>query len=162
MKLGYINETDIQKKAEQTHLLKSNGCERIFQSNQYNKLFKALKKGDILLTPSIKGLNQTTRELIRMVLTFREKGVDISFLEDELTIKPNSEVTQVFGKIYHSSNENFRTFAGGRPSGPTVPMSVIKKIQKMYETGSTKAELCRKLDISAPTLDRYLKIDILE
>ncbi|TXH79224.1 MAG: hypothetical protein E6Q85_00530 [Thiothrix sp.] len=162
MKLGYINETDREKQEQQTHLLKNHGCERIFQARQYNKLLKALKSGDILLVSGIKALNQTTRELIRLVLTMNEKQVYLSFLEDELTIKPNSEIPKVFSMFYHSSNENFRTFYGGRPAGPTVPMSVIKKIQKMYENGATKAELCRKIDVTAPTLDRYLKMDILE
>lgn len=162
MKLGYTNETETNKQEQQINFLKKNGCERIFRANQYNKLIKALKKGDTLLLTSIKTLNYTTRELLRMVITMSEKEVQLSFLEDEMTIQPNSDISKVFSQFYHSSNENFRTFAGGRPAGPTVPLNVIKKVQKMYEDGATKAELCRKLDVTAPTLDRYLKIDILD
>lgn len=162
MKLGYITETEPKNQEQQIHFLKKNGCERIFRANQYNKLLKALKKGDILLTTSIKALNYTTRELVRLVLTMNEKETFLCFLEDELTLAPKSEISKVLGQLFHSSNENFRTFAGGRPAGPTVPLNVIKKVQKMYEDGTTKAELCRKLDISPPTLDRYLKIDILD
>jgi len=162
MKLGYTNETDLKKRQAQIQLLKENGCERVFQTSQYNKMLKLLKKDDNVLIISIKAINHTTRELIRIMITLSEKGVLTNFLEDKLTIYPNSDIVNVFSKLYHSSNENFRIFAGGRPPGPTVPLNVIKKVQKMYEEGVTKTELCKKLDISAPTLDRYLKINILE
>ena len=145
MKLGYINESDLKKKEEQIHRLKEHGCSRIFQVNQYNKMLKLLKNGDTVLVASIKSINHTTRELLRIVIALSKKEVQTVFLDDELTIQPNSDVVSIFDKFYSSSNENFRTFSGGRPPGPTVPLNVIKKVQKMYEEGATKTELCKKL-----------------
>ena len=86
-KVGYIRvSTAEQKEDRQVHSLKEAGAEKVFLDKlsgknmdrpELRKMLEYVRSGDILIVESVSRLARSTRDLLSIVDTLREKEVDL-------------------------------------------------------------------------------------
>lgn len=156
MKVGYIQPTDQNEIDSQVNILKKAGCEHIFYSEEYRKMFNNFKNGDILIVKSLRSLDKTTRELIKIIGLLTDKNAALQSIEDDIFI--NGGLTARILSIFLEAGT---TWGAGRPKGLLNSIKMIKKAQELWaEDKYEKKEIAQKLGITRPTLDRYLKVNI--
>jgi DNA invertase Pin-like site-specific DNA recombinase len=185
MLIGYIrvsrNEQnlDLQKDA-----LEKAGCEQIFHEkesgaskdrSQYQAMLNILRKGDIVVVWRIDRLGRTTLELIKLMVEFREKGIEFKSLTEG--IDTSTQMGRVWFMLSSIFAENERQIiiertraglasakargrTGGRPKGMSEAAKAIAvKAEILYNANKhTTDEICKTLKIgSKTTLYRYLR-----
>jgi len=92
MKIGYARvSTQDQKLELQLDDLKKYGCETIFKEKmsgknktrpQLTRMIDQLRKGDVVVVWKLDRLGRSLKDLIELVSSFREKGVEFVSLKD--------------------------------------------------------------------------------
>ena len=185
MQIGYVRVSKNEQNYElQIEALKKAGCEEIFKEKisgaekerpQYLKMTEMLRKGDIVTVWRIDRLGRTTLELIKLMVEFREKGIEFkSIVEGIDTSTSMGLIWYMLSSIFAENEREIireRTKAGlvsarargkigGRPKG------LSEKAMKLASTAATlynakdlsTEEICKVLKIgSRTTLYRYLR-----
>jgi DNA invertase Pin-like site-specific DNA recombinase len=92
MIFGYMRvSTDKQSLDRQEEALKAAGCEKIFEEKitgtkknrpQLDKLLDQLREGDTVIITDLTRLSRSTKDLIDLVETFKENGVNLKSLKE--------------------------------------------------------------------------------
>ena len=185
MQVGYVRVSRNEQNFDlQIDALKKVGCDEIFKEKisgaekdrpQFLKMIELLRKGDIVTVWRIDRLGRTTLELIKLMVEFREKGVEFkSIVEGIDTSTQMGRIWYMLSSIFAENEREIireRTKAGlesarargkigGRPKGLT------ENAQKTASTAAilynakelTTDEICNVLKIgSKTTLYRYLR-----
>lgn len=186
MRLGYskiwrIDDKDEQKR--QAKELKNAGVEkdRIYTdicedlrdaTPGLDAVRKALRPGDTLVVVSLSRMARDLRQLVRVVDTLNEEGIEFvvlegMFPESDIELDP-ATIQAVFSGLVRFEGElrSFRTLDGletarrfGRPPGrkPALSAAQVRYAQKFLQgRRADPAELCAELNITAQTLRRYM------
>lgn len=185
MQIGYVRASKNEQNFDiQIEVLKKAGCEQIFKEKisgaekerpQYSKMVEALRKGDAVTVWRIDRLRRTTLELIKLMVEFREKGIEFkSIVEGIDTSTSMGRIWYMLSSIFAENEREIikeRTKAGlesarargkigGRPKG------LSDNAKKIASTAATlynakelsTGEICQVLNIgSKTTLYRYLR-----
>jgi len=185
MIIGYVRVSRNEQNLElQLDALKKLGCEQIFQEKisggekerpQYLKMVDSLRKGDVVTVWRIDRLGRTTLELIKLMVEFREKGVEFkSIVEGIDTSTSMGRIWYMLSSIFAENEREIireRTKAGlasarargkigGRPKGLSDnAKKVAMTAATLYNAKELSIEeICRILNIgSKTTLYRYLR-----
>ena len=184
MKIGYARvSTQDQKLELQLDDLKSYGCKIIYKEKisgknksrpQLEKLIDQLRKGDIVVVWKLDRLGRSLKDLIELVSSFREKGVEFVSLKDGIdTGTATGRFTfNIFASLAEFEREIIRerTMAGleaarsrgrkgGRPAGLSKEaLAKAKSARILYESGEkTVPEIANSLGISRATCYRYIQ-----
>lgn len=148
--------------------------------NELEKLLSIISEGDTLAVTEISRLSRSTKQLIEIIESVKEKKIKL-VIKNSITIdctngeldamtKAFLQMTGVFAELEHdmicarvkSGVANAR--AKGKQIGrPTLTFSDIpKKVKDSYELFSenkiNKTDYAKLCGISRPTLDKYLRI----
>ena len=185
MQIGYVRVSKNEQNYElQIEALKKAGCEEIFKEKisgaekerpQYLKMTEMLRKGDIVTVWRIDRLGRTTLELIKLMVEFREKGIEFkSIVEGIDTSTSMGRIWYMLSSIFAENEREIireRTKAGlvsarargkigGRPKGLSEKaMKLASTAATLYNAKDlTTEEICKVLKIgSRTTLYRYLR-----
>ena len=184
MKIGYAR---VSTKEQSLHLqedaLWQEGCERIYSEQasgakserpKLKEMMLQLRQGDIIIVWKLDRLGRSLRDLIQLVAQFQDLGVGFKSLQDNIdTTTPTGKLTfHLFAALAEFERDiiSTRTKAGleaararGRKGGR--PKGLSKKAQdkarlaeSLYkEKERSIKEICDHLNISKPTLYRYLR-----
>ena len=184
MKIGYARvSTKEQSLNLQKDALEKVGCETIFSEYisgaksdrpQLQEMIKHLRKGDLVVVWKLDRLGRSLRDLVNLISKFQDAGVEFQSLQDNIdTTTPAGKLAfHMFAALAEFERDiiSSRTKAGleaararGRKGGR--PKGLSKKAQdkarlaeSLYkEKQRSIAEICEHLDISKPTLYRYLR-----
>lgn len=184
MKIGYARvSTKDQSLNLQKDALKQAGCKKIFseqisgvktERKQLNELLKQIRKGDILIVWKLDRLSRSLRELVNLISRFQELEVGFKSLQDSIdTTTPTGKLTfHLFASLAEFERDiiSERTKAGlkaarargrkgGRPKGLSKKaQNKARLTESLYKEGKLSIkEICDYLNISKPTLYRYLR-----
>lgn len=184
MKIGYARvSTKEQSLNLQKDALKKAGCEKIYSEHisgtnanrpQLQEMIQHLRQGDIVLVWKLDRLGRSLRDLVNLISSFQDSGVEFKSLQDNIdTTTPTGKLAfHLFAALAEFERDiiSSRTKAGldaararGRKGGR--PKGLSKKAQdkarlaeSLYlEKERSISEICNHLDISKPTLYRYLR-----
>jgi len=184
MKIGYARvSTKDQSLNLQEDALKKAGCKKIYSEQvsgakanraKLNELMGQIREGDIIVVWKLDRLGRSLRDLVSLMSRLQEMGVGFKSLQD------NIDTTTPMGKL------NFHLFAalaeferdiisertkaglsaarargrkGGRPKGLSKKAKDKARLaESLYkERIRSISEICSHLEISKPTLYRYLR-----
>lgn len=185
MRIGYVRVSRNEQNLElQIDALKKIGCDQIFQEKigggekerpQYLKMIDSLRKDDIVIVWRIDRLGRTTLELIKLMVEFRERGVEFkSIVEGIDTSTSMGRIWYMLSSIFAENEREIireRTKAGlesarargkvgGRPKGLSEnAKKVATSAATLYNAKKlSTGEICEMLNIkSKATLYRYLR-----
>jgi len=184
MRIGYarISTTD-QNLDLQLDALNTHGCERIFTDQLsgskavrpgLEELKHILRRGDQVIVWKLDRLGRSLRDLVDLINYFEGKDVGFTSIEDRIdTTTPVGQFTfHVFAAVAQFERDiiRVRTLAGlkaarargrkgGRPGGLSKKaQDKARLVESLYrEKDRSISEICSHLDISRPTLYRYLR-----
>ena len=167
----------------QEDALLKEGCEKIYSEQvsgtksdrpKLKEMILQLRPGDIIVVWKLDRLGRSIKDLIQLVAKFQDLGVGFKSLQDNIdTTTPTGKLTfHLFAALAEFERDiiSSRTKAGleaararGRKGGR--PKGLSKKAQdkarlaeSLYkEKERSIKEICDHLDISKPTLYRYLR-----
>jgi DNA invertase Pin-like site-specific DNA recombinase len=183
MRGGYIRTSKKDQNPEvQRDALETSGCERIFaesissRKEKRQQLKAALdycRSGDALVVVALDRLARSLKELITLVSTIEEKGVELVSLRESLdTTTPGGKLLfHVFGAVAEFERDLIRerTMAGleaarargrngGRPKKlDEKKLAFASKLLRDKETPI--GEICEAVGVSSATLYRHLNPD---
>ncbi len=169
---------DLQKDA-----LKEVGCDPIFEEStsgknknrpELDKMISQLRKGDSVVVWKLDRLGRSIRDLIDLINTFESKGVGFRSLKDNIdTTTPTGKlIFHLFAALAEFERDviSERTKAGlaaarargrkgGRPPGLSKKAEDKARLAEiLYKEGNRSvSDICNHLEISRPTLYRYLR-----
>lgn len=184
MKIGYARVStkdqtlDLQKDA-----LRKAGCQKIFSEQisgagkerpRLKELIEQLRQGDVIVVWKLDRLGRSLRDLVDMISKFQSIGVGFKSLQDSIdTTTPSGKLTfHLFAALAEFERDiiSTRTKAGlkaarsrgrhgGRPKGLSKKaLDKARLAESLYkEKERSISEICDHLDISKPTLYRYLR-----
>jgi len=185
MLIGYIRVSKNEQNFDlQVDALKKAGCERIFQEKesgaknnreQYQAMLNTLRKGDFVVVWRIDRLGRTTLELIKLMVEFRENGIEFKSLSEG--IDTSTQMGRVWFMLSSIFAENERQIiiertraglasakargrTGGRPKGLSEEAKATAlSAEILYKANKHSTdEICKTLKIgSKTTLYRYLR-----
>ncbi|MBD3631295.1 recombinase family protein [Cyclobacterium sp.] len=185
MKIGYARvSTQDQKLELQLDDLKKYGCETIFKEKmsgknktrpQLTKMIDQFRKGDVVVVWKLDRLGRSLKDLIELVSSFREKGVEFVSLKDGIdTGTATGRFTfNIFASLVEFEREIIRerTMAGleaarargrkgGRPPGLSKEaLAKATSAKILFESGErTVKEIADGLGISRATCYRYIEV----
>lgn len=180
MLIGYARvSTDDQNLNLQHDALKDTGCEKIFDDRitgskiQRPGLEAALefaRSGDVIVVWRLDRLSRSLKDLIDMVALLDSKKIGLRSLQESIDTSSSSGklIFHVFGALaeFERNLIRERTFAGlqaararGRKGGRPKKLSSEKAklaIQLYKEKQHSIQQICELIDISKPTLYKYL------
>jgi len=169
-------------------LLKAN-CDQIFQEKitgvslsppEWNKLVKMLRPGDTVITWDIDRLGRKTVELIQLIENWYEQGIFYKSLQEGY-IDTSSDngilVFQLFSvlagherrRLINRTNAGIKAAkargrVGGRPKGLDEEQQRIARIVKQMAADEEYSivEISKKMNLSRPTVYKYISIELDE
>lgn len=186
MKIGYARvSTQDQKLELQLDELNRFGCEIIFKEKlsgknkirpELSRMIEQLRAGDIVVVWKLDRLGRSLKDLIELVASFREKGVEFVSLKDGIdTGTATGRFTfNIFASLAEFEREIIRerTMAGlqaarargkngGRPKGLSKEASAKASAARiLYASGEKSVrEIAEGLGISRATCYRYIESD---
>jgi DNA invertase Pin-like site-specific DNA recombinase len=189
MIFGYIRVSKEEQNYDlQIDALKKAGCQQIFKEKisgaskfrpEYEKLLSHLREGDVVVIWRIDRLGRTTLELIKLMVEFREKGIEFKSLTEGI------DTTTSMGRIWFMLNAVFaenereitrersraglaaakaRGRVGGRPKGISKEAAGKASFAALlYKEGKSIKEIREKVGIASnATIYRYLKSEGIE
>ena len=183
MIIGYARvSTEDQNLAMQLDALTKAGCEKIFQEKisstkaqrpGLEEAMKHLRKGDMLMVWKLDRLGRSMKELIHIITSLDQRGVDFKSIHENIdTTTPVGKLTfHIFCSLAEFEREIIRqrTVEGlqaarsrkkvlGRAKGLSkIAQQKAFTASALSKEGSLRPiELCQQLNISLPTLYRYL------
>jgi DNA invertase Pin-like site-specific DNA recombinase len=181
MLIGYARvSTFDQNPSLQVDALKSAGCTKIFtdkisgkvaQRPELDKLKEHCREGDTVVVWRLDRLGRSLKDLIEMVNFFDSQGIAFKSLQENIDTATSSGklVFHIFGALSEFERNLIveRTKAGlqsararGIKGGRKHKLDAAKQktAQSMYDSKKhTIKEICQTLNISKPTLYKYLK-----
>jgi DNA invertase Pin-like site-specific DNA recombinase len=180
MLLGYARvSTDDQNLNLQRDALQAAGCTQIYEDHisgtkatrpGLQQALSVARAGDVLVVWRLDRLSRSLKDLIGMVETLSERGIELQSLSEGLATNSNSGqlIFHIFGALaeFERNLIRERTQAGlkaararGRKGGrpKTLEPSKRQLAVKLYEERQyTIDEICRMMGISKPTLYNYI------
>lgn len=180
MLIGYARvSTDDQNLNLQRDALQQAGCSRIYEDRLsgakvarpgLEKALEMARVGDVLVVWRLDRLGRSLKDLIGMVETLSERGVELHSLQEALATTSSSGklIFHLFGALaeFERNLIRERTQAGlkaararGRKGGRPKALEPAKRqlALKLYdERQHTIEEICRMMGISKPTLYSYI------
>lgn len=180
MLIGYARvSTDDQNLNLQRDALQHAGCSRIYEDRLsgakvarpgLEKALEMARVGDVLVVWRLDRLGRSLKDLIGMVETLSERGVELHSLQEALATTSSSGklIFHLFGALaeFERNLIRERTQAGlkaararGRKGGRPKALEPAKRqlALKLYdERQHTIEEICRMMGISKPTLYSYI------
>jgi DNA invertase Pin-like site-specific DNA recombinase len=182
--IGYARvSTEEQNLSMQLDALNKAGCERTYQEKisttkanrpRLEEMLSYLNKGDILVVWKLDRLGRSLKDLIQLITQLAEKKVEFKSLNESIdTSTPVGKLTfHIFCALAEFEREIIRQRVTeglqaararkktlGRPKGLTK--SAQQKaftVGALYKEGTlTPAQICKQINISIPTLYRYLR-----
>lgn len=185
MKIGYarVSRKD-QNLNRQIDALTAAGCEKVFQEKvsgakadrqELQLLLQQLRKGDTVIVSKLVRFGRSLKDLIANVNLVQEKGADfISLTENIDTTTPSGKfmfhMMGAFGEFERDliierttdglASARARGRVGGRPKGLSPAAEQKASIASaLYKEGILSvSEICTQIQISKPTLYKYLKV----
>jgi len=184
MKIGYARvSTKDQSLNLQKDALRKAGCEKIYSERisganterpELKDLIGQLRQDDIIVVWKLDRLGRSLRDLVDLVSKFQSMGVGFKSLQDNIdTTTPTGKLTfHLFAALSEFERDiiSTRTKAGleaarargrfgGRPKGLSKKARDKARLaESLYkEKQRSISEICDHLDISKPTLYRYLR-----
>jgi len=180
MLIGYARvSTDDQNLNLQRDALQQAGCSRIYEDRLsgakvarpgLEKALEMAREGDVLVVWRLDRLGRSLKDLIGMVETLSERGIELHSLTEALTTTSSSGklIFHLFGALaeFERNLIRERTQAGlkaararGRKGGRPKALEPAKRrlALKLYdERQHTIEEICQMMGISKPTLYSYI------
>ena len=184
MKFGYARvSTKDQSLNLQEDALTKAGCKKIYSEHisgaksdrpELEKLIQQLREGDLIVVWKLDRLGRSLRDLVNLISRFQDMGVGFKSLQDNIdTTTPAGKLTfHLFAALAEFERDiiSTRTKAGleaarargrigGRPKGLSKKaLDKARLAESLYtENKRSIKEICDHLDITKPTLYRYLK-----
>lgn len=179
--IGYARVSTADQNLErQIDALQSFGADIIYTEKmsgtkknrpELEKMLERITAGDTVVVESFSRLGRSTKDLIELIDSFREKGVDFISLKEEIDTSTSTgkliftimSALAQFERdlLVERTNEGLqaarrRGRVGGRPR---VPRAKIDKAIALYRTNQyTIREITEFTDVRKATLYRYLKL----
>ena len=184
MKFGYARvSTKDQSLNLQEDALTKAGCKKIYSEHisgaksdrpELEKLIQQLREGDLIVVWKLDRLGRSLRDLVNLISRFQDMGVGFKSLQDNIdTTTPAGKLTfHLFAALAEFERDiiSTRTKAGleaarargrigGRPKGLSKKAQDKARLAESLYTENKRSikEICDHLDITKPTLYRYLK-----
>lgn len=184
MKIGYARvSTFDQNYSLQLDALKNEGCEKIFKEKvsgskaerkELNRMLEQMRSGDELVIWKLDRLGRSLPHLVSLVRELNDRGIGLKSLNDPIdtTSSQGRLVFNLFASLAEFEREVIRerTMAGlksararGRTGGRKPGLSEDAEktaiaAEVLYKERSLSiTEICSKLNISKPTLYKYLR-----
>lgn len=184
MKIGYARvSTKDQSLDLQKDALEKEGCSMIFserisgtlkQRPELHKMMGQLRRGDLVVVWKLDRLGRSLPDLVALVFGFQERGVGFKSIQDNIdTTTPTGKLSfHLFAALAEFERDIIaeRTRAGlaaarargrkgGRPKGLSKKaLDKARLAESLYrEKQRSIRQICDHLDISKPTLYRYLR-----
>lgn len=184
MRIGYARvSTKDQNFVLQEDALKKAGCEKIFREVAsgaktsrpvLNDLLSRLRKGDVLIIWKLDRLGRSLDHLVKFTNELMERNIDLISLNDPVdTTTPQGRlVFNIFAALAEFERDLIRERTqagleaarsrgrkGGRPKGiPARAKATAMAAETLYKEDELSIqEICEQLNISKPTLYRYLR-----
>ncbi len=184
MTVGYSRVSTLDQNLDlQIDNLKGAGCEKIFRDKLsgaksdrpgLESLFGHLRKGDCVIVWKLDRLGRSLKDLIKTINKIENKGATFKSLTENIdTTTPSGKlIFHIFGSLaeFERSLIKERINAGlasararGKVSGRKKGISkeAEKKAEKalsFYKSNWSAASICKELEITKPTLYKYLKL----
>ncbi len=183
MTIGYARvSTEDQNLAMQLDALTKAGCQKIYQEKisstkaqrpGLEEAMKHLRKGDMLIVWKLDRIGRSMKELIHIITSLDQQGVEFKSIHENIdTTTPVGKLTfHIFCALAEFEREIIRqrTVEGlqaarerkkvlGRAKGLSkMAQQKAFTASTLYKEGSLRpTEICQQLNISLPTLYRYL------
>jgi DNA invertase Pin-like site-specific DNA recombinase len=182
MFIGYARvSTQDQSLDLQTDALKEAGCKKVFTDTisgknasrpQLDKLKEHCRKGDTVVVWRLDRLGRSLKDLIEIINFFDSQGIAFKSLHENIDTSTSSGklIFHIFGALAEFERNLIvdrtkagleaarkRGIKGGRKHKLTSAQQ--KTLQTMYDSKNhTVKEICETLNISKPTLYKYLEI----
>jgi len=181
MKIGYARvSSDDQNLDLQVDALKKAGCESIYEDKRsgasadrpgLKDLLKAVRKGDVVIVWRLDRLGRSLQDLLDIAGVLESKKAGVTSLTEKIdtTSSGGKLIFQVFGALseFERNIIRERTHAGlaaararGRTGGRPKALNTQQRklLVKLYKSGEhSVADICSLLNISKPTLYKYLE-----
>jgi len=184
MKIGYARvSTKDQSLDLQKDALRKAGCKKIYSERlsgasterpELSVLLEQLRQDDVIVVWKLDRLGRSLRDLVDLISMFQSIGVGFKSLQDNIdTTTPTGKLTfHLFAALSEFERDiiSTRTKAGleaarargrhgGRPKGLSKKARDKARLaESLYkEKERSISEICDHLDISKPTLYRYLR-----
>jgi len=181
MLIGYARvSTDDQNLELQKDALTQAGCERIMKDHLsgirterpgLNAALDFARHGDILVVWRLDRLSRSLKDLIEMVILLESKGVELKSLKESIDTSSTSGklIFHMFGALAEFERNLIceRTHAGlaaararGRKGGRPKALDSDKQsmaVTLYNEKKHTVKRICQIMEISKPTLYKYIK-----
>ncbi|MCL4110754.1 UNVERIFIED_CONTAM: hypothetical protein GTU68_009179 [Idotea baltica] len=184
MKIGYARvSTKDQNLDLQIDALKEVGCEEIYEEKesgtkssrpQMQRMIQHLRRGDVVVVWKLDRLGRSIRDLINLISKFKEQGVAFRSLQDNIdTSTPTGKlVFHLFAALAEFERDiisdrtkaglqaaRARGRSGGRPKGLSAKAKDKARLaEALYNEGERSIkDICDHLEITRPTLYRYLR-----
>ena len=186
MHVAYIRVSTVdQNAARQKEALEQYGIERWFEEKvsgkdmnrpQLQEMLRFVREGDTVYIHDFSRLARSTRDLLDIMEQLEEQKVSlISFKENLDTGTPTGKLmVTMIGAINEFERQTILDrqregvaiakreghYKGGQPK--KIDMKLFDDLKTRYSRREiTKVEFAKKLGVSRPTLDKYLKTDYL-
>lgn len=134
-----------------------------------DELFSKLQEGDSVVCLSLDRLSRSTSDLMEMMDTFQERGINLVSIHEGLDTSGNSEVARLIFTVFAAVAEFQRNIiltncaegraakiardgkCGGRKP---LPESKKKAVREMKASGSSVKEICEALGVSKASVYR--------
>lgn len=180
-KVGYIRVSAIDQNTERQEVaLKELNVNKIFTEKlsgkntnrpELHKMLEYVREGDTLYIESISRLARSTKDLLSLVQTLQEKGVDLVSLKENIdTTTPQGRfILTIFGALSELERENIlqRQREGieiAKQNGKVLGRPVIEspkdwdKIITLWKRGEiTATESMKRLNLTKATFYRRVK-----
>lgn len=183
MKIGYARVSSAFEDLEsQLNELTNFGCEKFFHERfsfiekshpQFEKLIDHLRKGDVVVVCSLFRIGRSTKDQLRTVISFQEKGVDLVCLQEGIDTRIENgdfffKICRTFSELDDIASKErsmkgleaarSRGRLGGRPKGLSKEaMTKANSAKILYESGDmTVQEIAKNIGISRATCYRYI------
>lgn len=184
MKIGYARVSTKDQSLElQLDALQKAGCEKIYSEQisgkstdrpELKKMIDHLRDGDTVVVWKLDRLGRSLRDLVTLVSNFQEQGVEFQSVQDKIdTTTPMGKFAfHLFAALAEFERDiiSERTKAGltaarsrgrkgGRPAGLNKKAQDKARLAESLYTEKERSikEICDHLEISKPTLYRYLR-----
>ncbi|MEO1263183.1 MAG: recombinase family protein [Bacteroidota bacterium] len=184
MKIGYARVSTRDQSIDlQMDALKKAGCGKIYSEQvsgtksdrpKLKEMLKQLRKGDVVVVWKLDRLGRSLRDLVSLISTFQDIGAGFKSLQDSIdTTTPTGKLTfHLFAALAEFERDiiSTRTKAGldaarargrkgGRPKGLSKKAQDKARLAESLYTEKERSisEICDHLEISKPTLYRYLR-----
>lgn len=183
-KIGYARvSTEDQKLDRQLEQLRALTLDRVFEDKASGKnlerpafveMMNYVRAGDILYVCSMDRLAHNLQDLLEVTQRLQNKGVTVHFLKENLMLSPEGEgqpisklLLSMMGAVAEFERSLIRerqregieiakkrgAYKGRKP----LDEKLVEEARKLYQQGVPISTLARRLNVSRPSLYKYLR-----